>query len=116
MNLLGIVLDQQSVAKFTDDEAAAFVGGWKMGLDAWRRVEHMKYLLMLAPTAKRMKLNAPLVFMSADLDTLKTSVKLACSELSDVKCSWVLFLENGSPAQKMVGEELLIDSVPAGSA
>jgi hypothetical protein len=57
-----------------------------------------------------------LTAMAADDVALRKTLRTFCQLLSDTKCQWVLMVEKGSAADHITQQEILLDSVPGGTA
>ena len=111
---VGIVIDKSTASRIVA-EMTAMGGVWGEVFDIWHR-SHYVYLTLLAHTKRRLRLGAPLVFMSADDAALRSALMQACDQLDDLRCRWTLFIEKGSAAEQIVRQELLIDSTVEGNA
>lgn len=111
---VGMVIDQPTAASVI--KAIADLGGaWVEMFDTWRRFE-IRYLVLLAHTQERLLRRAPLTYMVNSDDVLRITLKSCCAQLDDVDCHWALCVEAGSPADVIVKEEILNDSITKGRA
>jgi hypothetical protein len=75
-----------------------------------------EFVVLLAHTQERIRKRAPLTYMAATDEALRSALKQACGELSDVHCRWAILVERGSDAEAVVRAEILLDAIPEGSS
>lgn len=114
MTPIAMVIDRPMGARIAKD-VHEFGGAWETVFNAWQRLP-MQYLVMMAHTDERIRKRAPLVAMAVDDDALRQALQQFCGMLSNTQCQWALFVEKGSAADQITQQELLLDSVPKGSA
>lgn len=112
MEAAAIVVDRENA----DDVVPHLVtmgGGWKNGAEMWIGSK-AEYLILVATNRQRIKSSAPIAIMVIDTESLQEGVEYACQLLSDVKCLWVRVCSD--EAHRIVGQTVLGDSIPGGTA
>jgi hypothetical protein len=111
---IAIVMDRENeAARNGAEKLREMGGGWRTGYDIWAP-SGFRFLLLLAPTRKRIKARAPLAFCAFDLEALRQATVAACLELNAVKCAWIMSLNDDAMAT--VQAETLRDAVVEGVA
>jgi len=113
MMAVGVIIDRPTAVQIAT-EVKDFGGAWTEMFEVWQRTS-LPYLVMLAHTSERIRLQTPLTFMCADDDALRVALRQACG-LVDMKCRWALFVAKDSAAEQIVRRELLADSIVEGCA
>jgi hypothetical protein len=109
-----VVIDRVAAARMPaglDDMG----GAWAEMFRVWQRTD-MEYVVMLAHTKERLRLRAPLTALARDVDGLRTAMVAMCAHLNNVKCQWVILMEEGTDGIALVRELLLMETRLEGRA
>lgn len=112
MEATAIVVDRENEVDVMP-HLIAMGGGWRNGAEMWAGSK-AQYLILVAANRQRIKSAAPIAIMVMDTQSLQQGVEYACQMLSDVKCMWVRVCSD--EAHRIVGQTVLADCIPGGSA